>query len=72
MVLPIGLDEKFIAEADTPYYYITDEWVESLREPRAKFSHKGDYGHALLVCGSETMPGAAILAAGAHCTPVVV
>jgi NAD(P)H-hydrate epimerase len=64
VVLPIGLDEKFLAGAGTPYHYITEEWVESLRRPRAKFSHKGNYGHALLVCGSELMPGAAVLAAG--------
>jgi NAD(P)H-hydrate epimerase len=64
VVIPIGLDQKFIDTADTPYYYITEEWVESLRLPRAKFSHKGNYGHALLVCGSATMPGAAILATG--------
>jgi NAD(P)H-hydrate epimerase len=59
----IGLDEGFLAETSTPYY-ITPELVESLLKPRAKFSHKGDYGHALLVCGSATMPGAAILATG--------
>jgi NAD(P)H-hydrate epimerase len=64
VVIPIGLDEEFIATADTPYYYITQEWVDGLRRPRAKFSHKGDYGHVLMVCGSATMPGAAILAAG--------
>lgn len=28
-------------------------------------SHKGDFGHALLVCGCERMPGAAVLATGA-------
>lgn len=64
VVLPVGLDEEFIAGADTPYRYITEEMVEGLRLPRAKFSHKGDYGHALLVCGSASMPGAAILATG--------
>jgi NAD(P)H-hydrate epimerase len=64
VVLPIGLDENFIAKTSTPYYYMTDEWVENLRLSRAKFSHKGDYGHALLVCGSASMPGAAILATG--------
>ncbi len=64
VVLPIGLDKKFVADATTPYYYITREWVENLRLPRAKFSHKGNFGHALLVCGSATMPGAVILATG--------
>ncbi len=64
IVIPIGLDENFLAAATTPYYYITQEWVDGLRNPRAKFSHKGDYGHALIVAGSATMPGAAILAVG--------
>ncbi len=64
IVIPIGLDDKYIAAANTPYYYITPDWVEKLRKPRAKFSHKGNYGHALLVCGSAAMPGAAILATG--------
>jgi NAD(P)H-hydrate epimerase len=62
IVIPIELDKNFIAATTTPYYYITQEWVDRLRKPRVKFSHKGDYGHSLLVCGSETMPGAAILA----------
>ena len=32
---------------------------------RAEESHKGDYGHLLVVAGCETMPGAAVLATGA-------
>jgi NAD(P)H-hydrate epimerase len=32
--------------------------------PRAKFANKGTYGHALLVCGSRGMMGAAVLATG--------
>ena len=41
---------------------------ELLREQllgREENTHKGDYGHALLVCGCERMPGAAVLATGA-------
>lgn len=41
---------------------------ELLRERllrREDASHKGDYGHLLLVCGCDTMPGAAVLATGA-------
>jgi NAD(P)H-hydrate epimerase len=64
VVLPIGLDEQFIAESPSPYYYITEELVAGLRTPRAKYSHKGSYGHALLVCGSGGMIGAATLATG--------
>ena len=32
---------------------------------RAEESHKGDYGHLLIVAGCQTMPGAAVLATGA-------
>jgi len=32
--------------------------------PRARYAHKGTYGHVLLVCGSKGMAGAAVLAAG--------
>ena len=32
---------------------------------RHSHTHKGDYGHLLLVCGCDSMPGAAILATGA-------
>ena len=31
--------------------------------PRREDAHKGDFGHALLVCGSRGMAGAAVLAA---------
>jgi NAD(P)H-hydrate epimerase len=64
VVLPIGLDEQFLAESPSPYYYITEEMIAGLRQPRAKYSHKGSYGHALLVCGSSGMIGAATLATG--------
>jgi NAD(P)H-hydrate epimerase len=64
VVIPIELNTKFLAATATPYYYITKECVDKMRLPRTKFSHKGDYGHALLVAGSTTMPGAAILATG--------
>lgn len=64
IVLPIGLDRGFIADADSPYYYITEEMIDGIRRPREKYSHKGTYGHTLLVCGSQTMMGAAILATG--------
>ena len=33
--------------------------------PRPNESHKGDYGHLLIIAGCQTMPGAAVLATGA-------
>lgn len=67
VILPIGLDKEFIEEADSPYYYITDadSFIEKLVLARPKFSHKGTYGHALLICGSLGMSGAAVLSTGA-------
>ena len=45
--------------------YITEEFVKPLLKSRATNSHKGDYGHALLICGAKGMAGAAVLACGA-------
>lgn len=41
------------------------EFLRPLLGRREEDSHKGDYGHLLLVCGCELMPGAALLATGA-------
>ena len=62
VILPIGLNEKFIDEAPSRYHYITKDDIKFLIEKRPKFSHKGQYGHALLIAGSEGMTGAAVLA----------
>ncbi|MFH1320821.1 MAG: NAD(P)H-hydrate dehydratase [Bacteroidota bacterium] len=64
-VLPIGLNKQFISELPSQNYYITKDIAKSLIKPRAKFSHKGNYGHALLVSGSYGMIGAAVLASKA-------
>ena len=44
---------------------ITEEFIKTLLKQRVNNSHKGDYGHAFLVCGSKGMAGAAVLACGA-------
>lgn len=63
-VLSIDLDRQFMEDAQSPYYYyITREMVARLFRPTPKFAHKGSSGHALLVCGSTGMAGAAVLAA---------
>lgn len=62
-VLNIGLNQQFIAEQKTQNYFVTREMVAPLIKRRAKFSHKGTYGHALLVAGSYGKMGAAVLAA---------
>jgi NAD(P)H-hydrate epimerase len=48
-----------------PDFYIDDRSVRKLIRSRKKFSHKGDYGRALLIAGSYGKMGAAVLAAKA-------
>jgi ADP-dependent NAD(P)H-hydrate dehydratase / NAD(P)H-hydrate epimerase len=57
----IGLDPDFIAQTATPYHYLTIADVQSFVKHRTKFAHKGQYGHALLIAGSQGMMGAALL-----------
>lgn len=61
----IELSEGFIAEAATPWHYTDAAAVAGALPPRPKFSHKGTFGHALLLAGSRGKMGAAVLAAGA-------
>ena len=44
---------------------ITPGFLRPLLKGRTEESHKRDYGHLLLVCGCQAMPGAAVLATGA-------
>jgi hydroxyethylthiazole kinase-like uncharacterized protein yjeF len=64
-VLPIGIHPQGIESTETQWYYTDRETAISLRKPRRKFSHKGTYGHALMICGSYGKTGAAVLAARA-------
>lgn len=62
-VVEIGLDEDFIEACDSPYQLINMESIHSLLKPRPMFSHKGTYGHALIIAGQENTMGAALLSA---------
>jgi len=64
-VLPIGLHSSFIDELEVKNYLITAATAVDLLKERSKFSHKGNYGHALLIAGSTTKMGAAVLASKA-------
>ncbi|MBK7667829.1 MAG: NAD(P)H-hydrate dehydratase [Sphingobacteriaceae bacterium] len=64
-VLDIGLDKTFIHNIFTPHYYITKSDLQPLLKHRAKFSHKGNFGHALLVAGAYGKMGASVIAAKA-------
>jgi NAD(P)H-hydrate epimerase len=62
-VIPIGLNKEILETKQTEYFFTTLEDIK-LRK-RKIFSHKGNYGHGLLIAGSYGMMGAAILAARA-------
>ena len=62
VVLDIGLHPDFLNEVDTTYHLLSDGNVSLLRRPRGKFDHKGTFGHALIIAGSEGKRGAALMA----------
>jgi ADP-dependent NAD(P)H-hydrate dehydratase / NAD(P)H-hydrate epimerase len=64
-ILPIGLHQGMIDTEPCHTFFITENGVRQLLKPRRKFSHKGTYGHALLISGSLGKTGASVLASGA-------
>lgn len=64
-VLDIGLDAEYILNTKTDYEYMGKNEVLSMYIPRDKFSHKGTYGHSLIIGGSHGKIGAVILASKA-------
>lgn len=64
VLLYIKYDHRYIDMVHSPYFYVTEGFVDKIRMPRQKFAHKNTYGHALLICGSQSKSGAAILATG--------
>lgn len=64
-IVPIGLSTTFLTSVKTNKFLISPELVSSFLKPRGRFSHKGTYGHALLLAGSYGKMGAAVLASQA-------
>ncbi len=64
-LLDIGLDGEYLFKTDTAFELIGKPEVLPMYRPRLKFSHKGSYGHSLLIGGSYGKIGAAQLAARA-------
>jgi ADP-dependent NAD(P)H-hydrate dehydratase / NAD(P)H-hydrate epimerase len=62
-IIPIGLHPEALTQQPTSFFYTTISDISCKLFKRATFSHKGTYGHALLIAGSFSMMGAAILAA---------
>lgn len=60
---PIGLHPQCIADLKTDNFCITNALVSDWKIVRKKFDHKNCFGHGLLIAGSKSMMGAAVLAA---------
>lgn len=64
-VLDIGLDGDFIDGLVTDYRLIEPARIRSWYRPRNKFSHKGTFGHAVILGGSHGKIGSVALASRA-------
>lgn len=62
-LLHIGLHKDFEESEETISELTGDALIRSIYKPRKQFSHKGNFGHAALLCGSYGMMGAAVLSA---------
>jgi NAD(P)H-hydrate epimerase len=66
VIADIGIPQAVIRALDGPWVEIlTKDSMRALIEPRSQDSHKGDYGHVLVVAGSRGKSGAAALSATA-------
>jgi len=64
-VIKIGLMPSFLTAIHANFYYTSFAEIEQIYKPRLKYSHKGTYGHALLIAGSFGKIGAAVLSSKA-------
>lgn len=63
-VLDIGLLEEAIPEKEVKTFWVEPTLIKQIFKPKWEFSHKGNFGHALLITGEKGKMGAAILSAG--------
>ena len=64
-VLDIGIDQEFLLATNTEVELIGKHEVLPLYKSREKFSHKGQFGHSLIIGGSYGKIGAVTLASRA-------
>lgn len=64
-VVDIGLSQQAVHSTDTDYFFTDIYSVSGVYRRRPPFSHKGTFGHALMIAGSAGMAGAALLASKA-------
>lgn len=64
-VLDIGLHPHIENLLPINLFFVTKKTIRQILTTRSKFSHKGNFGHALIIAGSDTMRGAASIGAKA-------
>ena len=64
-ILDIGLDREYLQQVQTGMELIGKPEVLSMYIPRQKYTHKGTYGHAVLIGGSRGKIGSMVLASKA-------
>ncbi|MEN8230305.1 MAG: NAD(P)H-hydrate dehydratase [Bacteroidota bacterium] len=58
----IKLHPDVIEKTETPYETIEKDLIQEILPERKRFSHKGTFGHSLIISGCYGMMGAALLA----------
>lgn len=61
-VIDVGIDREYLITTETEFELISKNEVLPIYIPREKFSHKGDFGHGLIIGGSYGKIGAVQLA----------
>jgi len=61
-ILDIGLLPEFLNTVESNYQIVTKKIIQDIYIPRKPFSHKGTYGHALIIAGNTGKMGAALMA----------
>ncbi|NOS92248.1 MAG: NAD(P)H-hydrate dehydratase [Cyclobacteriaceae bacterium] len=64
-LVDIGLSATFLSNQSCQHFLVIESDISKLLIPRKRFSHKGTYGHALLIAGSSGMMGASVLSSKA-------
>ncbi|MCL5276397.1 MAG: NAD(P)H-hydrate dehydratase [Deltaproteobacteria bacterium] len=64
-VADISIPDRLVKQTDIPYNLSDLNLIKSIVKPRKYATNKGDYGHSLIIGGSQGKSGAPILAAKA-------
>ena len=62
-IVPIGFPSKIVEEKGPKREYLDFNWAKKIFKPRKGYTHKGTFGHVLILAGSKGKSGAGILCA---------